>query len=133
VVSSLEQGAVGPSHYKVTMITKTSRISVCKSEFSVSVGAGVKEKLVENGHESNRVRLWAHAAIKIANCRVGHVTFVIVRVEVFPIPARGEIYLGSHRVALTGREPIVLNRTTIENAHYMDGPVCNIAVVLSSS
>jgi len=69
-MSILEQSAVGPSHYKVAMVTKTSGISVRKSEFSVSVGASVKEKLVENGHESNRVRLRAHTTIKITDCRV---------------------------------------------------------------
>jgi len=132
-VSILEQSAVGPSHYKVAMVTKTSGISVRKSEFSVSVGTSVEEKLVENGYESNRVRLRAHTSVKITNCRVRHMTFMICRVKVDSIPARGEVYLGSHRVALTRREPVVLYRTTIKNTHYMDRSVCNIGVVLSSS
>jgi len=136
-VSSLEQSAVGPSHYEVTVVTKTSGISVCKSEFAIG-GTGVEgfsleEELVENGQESNRVRFWAHTAIIITDCRVRHMTFVIIRVKVFPIPARGEVYLRSHNIALTWRKPLVLYRTTIENAHYVNGSICNIAVVLRTS
>jgi len=132
-VSSLEQIAVGPSHYEVTVVTKTCGISVCKSEFVICVGTSFEEELVENGQESNRVRLWAHTTIIITNCRVSHMTSVIRRVKVFPIPARGEVYLRSHCVALTRRKPIVFFRATIKNAHDSHCSLCEITVVLSSS
>jgi len=132
-VSSLEQTTVGPSHYEVTVVTISCGISVCKSKFVICEGASVEEELVENGKESNRVRFWAHTAIKITDCRVRHMTFVVRRVKVFPIPAGGEVYLRSHCVALTWRKPFVLYRATIENAHYMNSSLCGVTVVLSAS
>jgi len=86
-VSSLEQSAVSPSHHEVTMVTKSCGISVCKSKFEICVGASVEEELEENGQESNRVRFWAHTTIKITDCRVSHMTLVIRRGKVYPIPA----------------------------------------------
>jgi len=86
-VSGLEQIAVSPSHYKVTVVTITSGISVCKGEFEIRDVAGHKEELEENGEESNRVRFRAHTSIVRSNCRVSHMTLVIRGVKVNSIPA----------------------------------------------
>jgi len=98
-VSSLEQIAVGPSHYEVTVVTISCGISVCKSKFEIGIGARIKEELEENRQKSNWVRLWAHTAIIITDSRVRHMAFVIGRIKVFTIPARGEVNLSSQREA----------------------------------
>jgi len=131
VVSSLEQIAVGPAHYEVTVVTMTGGISVCKSEFEICDFCGFEEELVENGEESNWVRCWAHASIVVTDCRVSHVTFVIRSVKVFPIPARGEENLRSHPVAPMRRKPWEIAART--KAHYRDGFLCLIACVKSAS
>jgi len=130
-VSSLEQIAVGPSHYEVTVVTITSAISVCKNKFGICEGGSFEEELVENGQESNRVRLWAHATIIIPNSRVRHMTFVIRRVKINPIPTRGEVYLRSQCFALMGRKPVVSSPVT--ETHERNSSLCQIAVVVRSS
>jgi len=77
MMSSLEKITVGPAHYEVTMVTITGGISVCKSKFGICDCVSDKEELVENGEQSNWVRLWAYTAIIITNFRVSYVTFVV--------------------------------------------------------
>jgi len=137
-VSMLERSAVGPSHYEVTVETKSCGIAICKSKFVICEGASIKEELVENGKEGNRVRFWAHTTIVITNCRVSHMTFVIRSVKVNPVPARWEVHLGSHFVAMSSRKTWSLflanrNAIFISQAHHMNGSLRRIAVVLSSS
>jgi len=113
------------------MKTITGRISVGKSKFTISIDTSGKEELEENGQESNRVRLGAHAAIKITDSRVSYMTLVIRSVKVYPIPARWEINLPSHGLAFHGRKTGLL--VVCIKAHNMDGSLRDITVVLSTS
>jgi len=111
-MSSLEQIAVGPTHYEVTVVTITSGIAVCKSEFGIGDIECLEEKLVENREEGFWVRFRAHTTVIITDCRVSHVTFVIGSVEVFAIPAGGEEYFSSDGVAAIGRKSLVFTALT---------------------
>jgi len=130
-VSSLEQIAVGPSHYEVTVVTITCGISICKNKFGIWIGFRFEEELIENGQESNRVRFWAHTEIIIPDRRVRHMTFVIRRIKVYSIPARGEIYLRPQNFALVRRKPV--ESSPVTEASKGNGSLSVIAVVVSAS
>jgi len=131
MVSRLELIAVGPTHYEVTVVTITSGIAVCKSEFGISDIGCFEEELVENREESNRMRFRAYTCIIITSCRVRHVTLVIGSVEVFAIPAGGEEYLSSDSVTAVGRKPI--ESATCSEAHERYRSVGLVAVVVCAS
>jgi len=87
-VSSLEFVAVSPSHDKVTVVSITSRITTAESiTVEILNVLGLKEKLEENGKDSNGVRLGANSSIVVTNCGVGNMTVVVRSVEILTIPA----------------------------------------------
>jgi len=87
-VSSLEFVTVSPSHDKVTMVSITSSITTAESiTVEILNVLGLKEKLEENGKDSNGVRLGANSSIVVTNCGVRNMAVVVRSVKVLAIPA----------------------------------------------
>jgi len=133
MVSSLEQIAVGPSHYKITMVTITSGISICKSKFDIREFGCLEEELKENGEESFRVRFRAHSRVISTTHWVRHVTLVIGSVKVYPIPTRWEENLSSDRVTMMGRERVEIAARASAKANHLNSYVRQIAAVVGAS
>jgi hypothetical protein len=59
---------------------------------------GLEDDFIKDRYGMNRMTLRADTTVVSARLRVGHVRFVVLRVEVLSIPARGEEYLGAETV-----------------------------------
>jgi len=130
-VRCLELGPVGPAHDEIAMVSISSGVAVSKGEMGDvgTIDTGLEVELVEEREEGNGVRLRAHSAIVVANSRVGHVALVVGSVEVFAVPARGEVHLGPELLAWTRGEPCVLATVASVNAHDGDGCLCEVGGV----
>lgn len=93
---TLEAVLVSPALEVVTVEAITSRVTHSPDE-SVGVldGSSVVEKLVEDGQDSLRVRLRAHAKIVVANGGESNVALVVAAVQVLAVPAGREESLGT--------------------------------------
>lgn len=134
-VGSLEQSSVSPSHDEISVQTISSRVGIGERKVSniTSKVASLVEELVEQREQSYWVRLGAHSAIVVANCWVSNMALVVRSVEILAIPTRGEVDLSTYLVTLTGREARGLEGARGPHAHYADGPVCKIGVVLGTT
>ena len=81
----------------------------------------IKEEFVKDGEQSNGVRLRADSSIETPNSGVGDVIFVVGGVQVYPIPARGEVDLGAEGNAVFRGEANILGRTSCCFTHDGNG------------
>jgi len=132
-VSSLKFVAVSPPHDEVTVISITSGITTAESEtVEILDVLSLKEKLEENGKDSNGVGLGANSSIVVTNCGVSNMAVVVGSVKILTIPARREIHLGPQGATVTSGESRVLTIWSIK-AHNRNGLLCKVVVVLSTS
>jgi len=134
-VGRLEEGPVGPAHDEITVESISSGVAVGKGEVGdvISEGTGLVVELVEKGEDSNGVGLRANSAVVVTNGGVGNVALVVWSVEIFAIPARGEVNLGPELLTGAKGESSVLAAISSIDAHDGDGSLGEVGVIVCSS
>lgn len=89
-VNRLLQNTRFPALDEIAVITESSWVAVGEDELATHVleGVGVPDSFKHEGNNASFIALGASAVHH--EMRIGHVGFVIIRVDIFTVPARGE-------------------------------------------